>query len=1098
MSKKLIEVATEFGVGTKTIVEFLKTNSFEVIDNPKQKVSDEMYESLAKHYQKNKEIKNTADEITGNRKKEESEKVKEWEKPTNFAENKNSALVKQIEELKQQQKEQPAPVTKTQDTKEQNNSTQKTEAQKFTILGKIDLDANKKTENRDKTEKRDNNGDRRQNNEKRDNNKTEKRDNNNGDNRNKNNDNRKQNSEKRDNNGDNRNKNNDNRKQNSEKRDNNGDNRTPKIEAKTEQPEVKAEILETKTELPTTDAVLEDNSYRAETPTLQGLKILGKIDLNKPKPVASSNKDKPQEHKNDRNRNKNDNRKQNSEGGNNENRKPNNENRKQNSENNSGNNENRKPNNENRKQNSEKRDNNNSNEKRDSNNSENRKPKTENRDAKVVIEKEKVIPNQTDPNNASTYFRRKDSNTPPQQNGQQRNNTGTNQQNANRNNQQGQRSNSTQQNNNRTGGKTRDGKDFHQSPFVVAAPKRSKTGKTRSERADKKELLRLQNEEIEEQKPLQVTEFISVSELANLMSVGVTDIITTCMGLGIFVSINQRLDTEIIELVASEFGFSVEFISAEQQMDMDEVDEEDAEEDLQPRSPIVTVMGHVDHGKTSLLDYIRKANVASGEAGGITQHIGAYEVAVPNSGKITFLDTPGHEAFTAMRARGAKVTDIAIIIVAADDNIMPQTKEAISHAQAAGVPMIFAINKIDKEGADPERIKGELAQMNLLVEDWGGKYQSQDISAKKGLNVNLLLEKVLLEAEMLNLRGNPNRKAIGTVLEASLEKGRGYVSKILIQTGSLKVGDPIVAGQYSGKVKAMFNERGKNVKIAGPAAPVLVLGLEGAPQAGEKLKVMPSERESKELAAKRAQIARQQQIRATKRMTLDEIARRLKIGNFKELNLIIKGDMDGSVEALSDSLLKLSNEQVQTRIVHKAVGPITESDVNLALASDAIIVGFQVRPNVTAKKLAEQEGVQIKMYSIIYDAIGEIKSALEGLLEPKQVEQELGMVEIRQVFEITKIGKVAGCFVQEGKITRNSFIRVIRAGIVIFPTKENAQGELASLKRIKDNAAEVKAGFECGLTIKNFDNIQEGDIIEAYEIIEVKQKMDDFKKTSAQ
>ncbi len=1087
MSKKLIEVATEFGLGTKTIVEFLKTNSFEVIDNPKQKVSDEMYESLAKHYQKNKEIKNTADEFTGNRKKEETEKVKEWEKPSNFAENKNSALVKQIEELKQQQKDQPAPVTKPQDNKEQNNTistktdAQKTEAQKFKIVGKIDLDNNKKSENRD------NKRDDRNKTDNRNNDNRNKNDNRNNDNRNKNTDNR---------NNDNRNKNTDNRKQNIEPR-----------KVVSEIPEVKPEPQENKIETANTEIIIDDNSYRAETPTLQGLKILGKIDLSKPKPVASSNKDKPQEHKNDRDRNN-----RNKTG---ENRKSTTENRDGNTENRDGNTEYRKPktetrdgNTENRKPKTENRDGNTENRKpktetRDGNN-ENRKPKTENRDGKT-IDKVIVPPNQTDPNNTSTYFRRKDSNATP--NTQQRS-TGTNNntgQNNTRSQGAGQRTttNPTQNNSNNRNGNNRNGnnrnsKDFNQSPFVVAAPKRTKTGKTRSERADKKELQRIQSEEVEEQKPLQVTEFISVSELANLMSVGVTDIITTCMSLGIFVSINQRLDTDVIELVASEYNFTVEFISAEQQMDMEDIDEEDAEEDLKPRSPIVTVMGHVDHGKTSLLDYIRKANVASGEAGGITQHIGAYEVVVPNSGKITFLDTPGHEAFTAMRARGAKVTDIAIIIVAADDNIMPQTKEAISHAQAANVPMIFAINKIDKEGADPERIKGELAQMNLLVEDWGGKYQSQDISAKKGLNVNLLLEKVLLEAEMLNLRGNPDRKAIGTVLEASLEKGRGYVSKILIQTGSLKVGDPIVAGQYSGKVKAMFNERGKNVKIAGPATPVLVLGLEGAPQAGEKLKVMPSERESKELAAKRAQIARQQQIRTTKRMTLDEIARRLKIGNFKELNLIIKGDMDGSVEALSDSLLKLSNEQVQTRIVYKAVGPITESDVNLALASDAIIVGFQVRPNNTAKKLAEQEGVQIKMYSIIYDAIGEIKSALEGLLQPKQVEQELGMVEIRQVFEITKIGKVAGCFVQEGKITRNSFVRVIRSGIVVFPTKENTQGELASLKRIKDNAAEVKAGFECGLTIKNFDNIQEGDIIEAYEIIEVKQKMDDFKKTSAQ
>jgi translation initiation factor IF-2 len=446
-----------------------------------------------------------------------------------------------------------------------------------------------------------------------------------------------------------------------------------------------------------------------------------------------------------------------------------------------------------------------------------------------------------------------------------------------------------------------------------------------------------------------------------------------------------------------------------------------------------------------------------------------------------------------MRARGAKVTDIAVIIIAADDSIMPQTKEAISHAQAAGVPIIFAINKVDKEGANPEKIKQELASMNLMIEEWGGKYQCQEISAKQGLNVELLLEKILLEAEMLELKGNPNRRAIGAVLEASLEKGRGYVAKILVQSGTLKIGDPITVGQYSGKVKAMFNERGQNVKTAGPSSPVLVLGLDGAPQAGEKIKVMASEREAKELSSKRAQIARQQQIRATKRITLDEITRRLKVGNFRQLNLIVKADMDGSMEALSDSLIKLATDQIQTCIVHKAVGPITESDVNLALASDAIIVGFQVRPNTSAKKLAEQEGVQIKTYSIIYDAINEVKAALEGLLQPKQVEKELGMVEIREVFKITKVGTVAGCYVTEGKISRNSFIRVIRDGIVIFPTKENTQGELSSLKRFKDSVSEVKAGFECGITIKNFDSINAGDMIEAYEIIEVKQKLDDFK-----
>jgi translation initiation factor IF-2 len=627
-----------------------------------------------------------------------------------------------------------------------------------------------------------------------------------------------------------------------------------------------------------------------------------------------------------------------------------------------------------------------------------------------------------------------------------------------------------------------------------SSKKNKKFGSTRSARDEKKEQMRLKmEEELEEDLTLQVTEFVSVSELAGLLDVSPADVITTCMDLGQFVSINQRLDADIIELIATEFGREVEFISAEDQIDIEEEEEEDDPKDLSPRSPIVTVMGHVDHGKTSLLDYIRKANVASGEAGGITQHIGAYEVTVAKGdgakGTITFLDTPGHEAFTAMRARGAKVTDIAVIIISADDNIMPQTREAISHAQAAGVPIIFAINKIDKEGANPDKIKQELASMNLLIEEWGGTYQSQDISAKKGTNIDLLLEKILLEAEMLELKANPKRRAVGAILEASLEKGRGYVAKVLVQTGTMKIGDPIVAGQYGGRVKAMFNERGKRVKKAGPSTPVLILGLDGAPQAGEKIQVLESERDVKDLANKRAQIIRQQQIRATRRITLDDITRRLKVGNFQELNLIVKGDMDGSVEALADSLLKLSTEQIQTNIIYKAVGQITESDVNLAAASDAIIIGFQVRPNPSARRLSEQEGVEIKTYSIIYDAIEEVKSALEGMLEPKQVEENIGLVEIQQVFSISKVGTVAGCMVKDGKITRNSFIRIIRDGIVIYPKKEGVHGELSSLKRFKDSVAEVKKGFECGLTVRNFDKIQAGDEVEVYEMKEVKQKL---------
>jgi len=618
---------------------------------------------------------------------------------------------------------------------------------------------------------------------------------------------------------------------------------------------------------------------------------------------------------------------------------------------------------------------------------------------------------------------------------------------------------------------------------------KNKRQKIRRDNRDvKKE--KLENEELENiETKLKLTEFISVSELASLLDVSVTQVITTCMGLGIIVSINQRLDAEIIELVAGEFNHEVEFISAEDTSVDDSIDI-DKEEDLLPRAPIVTVMGHVDHGKTSLLDYIREASVASGEAGGITQHIGAYEVKVgPDKKKITFLDTPGHEAFTAMRARGAKVTDVAVIIVAADDKLMPQTKEAISHAQAAGVPMVFAINKIDKAGADPERIKQELASMNLLVEDWGGSYQSQDISALKGLNVDKLLEKILLEAEVLDLKANPNRKGNGTVIEASLDKGKGYVTKILVQNGTIQVGDPMVAGPYSGKIKAMFNEHGKKVKSAGPSTPTLILGLSGAPQAGEKFKVMDSEQEVRQIATKRAQIEREQSNRANKRISLDEIGRRLALGTFKELNLIVKGDVDGSIEALSDSLIKLSVETIQVNIIHKAVGAIAESDVLLASASDAIIIGFQVRPSANARILAEKEGVQIKTYSIIYEAIEEIKSAMEGMLEPTREEKITAQVEVREVYKISKIGTIAGGFVTEGKILRNHHIRLIRDGIVVFPTKEGAHGELSSLKRYKDDVKEVRNGMECGLAIKNFNDIKEGDVIEAYEIIETKQTL---------
>ncbi|MBK6818182.1 MAG: translation initiation factor IF-2 [Bacteroidetes bacterium] len=581
---------------------------------------------------------------------------------------------------------------------------------------------------------------------------------------------------------------------------------------------------------------------------------------------------------------------------------------------------------------------------------------------------------------------------------------------------------------------------------------------------------------------LQLTEFISVSELANLMDVNFTDVISKCMSLGIMVSINQRLDAEVIELVASEFGFEVEFINLEQEAEQ-EAEIIDAPEDMEPRAPIVTIMGHVDHGKTSLLDYIRRANVVAGEAGGITQHIGAYEVTLENGKEITFLDTPGHEAFTAMRARGAKVTDIAVIVVSADDSVMPQTKEAISHAQAAGVPMIFAINKIDKDGANPDRIREQLSAMNILVEEWGGKYQSQDISAKSGLNVDLLLEKILLEAEILDLKANPNRFANGSVVEASLDKGRGFVSTILVQSGTLKIGDMIVAGSIFGRVKAMTDERGKKKTKAGPSTPVQILGLNGAPQSGEKFKVYDDEVEAKEIANHRAQILREQGMRTKKHITLDEIGRRLALGNFKQLNVIIKGDVDGSVEALSDSLQRLSTAEIAVSVVHKAVGQITESDVLLATASDAIILGFQVRPSSQAAKLAENENIEIRYYSIIYDAIDEIRSAMEGLLEPKIEKKAVCNIEVREVFKITGVGTIAGCYVMDGKIKRDTKINLVREGIVIYT------GELASLKRYKDDVKEVLSGTECGLGIKNYNDLKEGDIIEGYEEIEVKRTL---------
>lgn len=612
---------------------------------------------------------------------------------------------------------------------------------------------------------------------------------------------------------------------------------------------------------------------------------------------------------------------------------------------------------------------------------------------------------------------------------------------------------------------------------------KSKTSKYRREKRDAVQArLQEESEQLEQQKNvLKVTEFVSVSELASMMNVPATEVIQTCMNLGLFVSINQRLDAETMSLVADEFDYKVEFVS----VDLVESirDEEDDPEDLEPRPPIVTVMGHVDHGKTKLLDVVRHANVVAGEAGGITQHIGAYSVTLDDSRRITFLDTPGHEAFTAMRARGAQITDVAIIVVAADDGVKPQTVEAINHAAAAGVPIVFAINKIDLPTANTEKIKEELANMNYMVEDWGGKYQSQEISAKGNVNIEELLEKVLLEAELLELKANPNKPARGTVIESTLDRGRGNIATILVETGTLKIGDVVLAGHHYGHVKAMFNERGKNIKNAGPATPALILGLNGAPQAGESFVVLETDKEAKEIANKREQLQREQELRTTKHITLDEIGRRIAIGNFQELNVIVKGDVDGSIEALSDALIKLGTEEIQVNIKHKAVGQISESDILLAAASNAIVIGFQVRPSLSARKLAEKEQIDIRLYSIIYDAIEELKAAMEGMLTPEIKEEIVGTLEVLETFKITKVGTIAGCIVREGKIRRTNKVRLIRDGIVIY------SGELGSLKRFKDDAKEVVSGLECGLNIENFNDIKVGDMVEAYEETEMKKTL---------
>ena len=982
MSQRLVKIAKELNVGTTTIVEYLNTHGFEIEDKPSAKITEEMHDHLLREFQKDRVIKEQADQlIFGTRpnvKKETTPTTVKIDKPVVTKEE----LSKTITEDKID-----APAVE---------ERPRLLGSRLKILGKIDLDAKSKKPAEEKVVKEE----------------------------------------------------------------------TPapvvesplqdKVVTEPEAPLAEPKVIEKPLpeniptskpdeakQQPTTQTppTGEPEHFRAETPELRGLKILGKIDTDRfaKKPVKKE--EKPAQERGNNNNN-----------------------------------------------------NNNNNNRRDHN-------RDRNRDRPQSAPSDK--PAQTNENQQDAQKkkrkRKKVTNTGNNNQGQGQQGQQSQQQNRPRDDRRDPRDQRSGTGGDRGGNRrppVDESKEVSKREIedqIKATMARLSGGgkkKRQKMRRDNRERMRERQELLEQEGQsgkLEVTEFVSVSELASLMDVPVAEVITACLNLGVIVSINQRLDAEIIELIAEEFGHEVEFISVEEQTD-EEIEIIDDPADLRPRAPIVTVMGHVDHGKTSLLDYIRSANVVSGEAGGITQHIGAYEVVV-NGKKITFLDTPGHEAFTAMRARGAKITDIAVIVIAADDSIMPQTREAISHAQAASVPIVFAINKIDKPGAQPEKIKQELANMNFLVEEWGGKYQSQDISAKTGLNIDLLLEKILLEAEILDLKANPDRVAVGTVIEASLDKGRGYVAKILVQSGSLDIGDPVVAGEYSGKVKAMFNERGKRVQTAGPSTPVLVLGLSGAPQAGERFKEVENDQEARQIASKRAQIAREQLNRATKRISLDEIGRRLALGNFKELNLIVKGDVDGSVEALSDSLIKLSIEKVQVNVIHRAVGAITESDVLLASASDAIIVGFQVRPSVNARKLAEKEGVQIKLYSIIYEAIEEIKMAIEGMLEPTKEEKIVAQVDVREVFKISKIGTIAGCYVQEGKISRNTNVRVIRDGIVVYPTREGATARISSLKRFKEDVKEVKNGLECGITIENYNDIRVGDIIEGVEIIEIKQKL---------
>lgn len=1024
MAKRLIKVAKDLNVGISTLVEHLQKQGFEVENSPRAKVSDEAYNVLLRDFEKSIAIKSQADQLTiGSRiKKNEAEKKEEQERERKKREEEarirkeeedrrkreeEERLRKELERLKKQEAEEQARIQREKEraaAEEARKQKEREEAKKkLNVVGKIDLDEVNKTRSKSKVSKP-----KRKPVAKQPTTKPVV----------------------------------DNKKVNTPAKKDQKVTEDNKVNTPQSKPPVQEDDSTSNENMIETDVPAE--VIRAEAPQLKGLKIKGKIDLNRFKKPKKKRKTKDEDNKTKQakgtvNKPK-------SEG-----------------------------------------------EKKEGDNKRRRKrrrkkvvkpPTMESTDKKTTDTKSDDKKSTDDKSKSTTSNNTRRRTTSPQG--------------------QGRRKDRPRRTINRRGAtKKEEPKEVSQKEIQdkikatmarIAGGGKNKRQRVRRSNREQKREQQEKKEEQESTEVIQVTEFISVSELASLFDIAATDIIMTCMNAGIIVSINQRLEAEIIELIAEEYEHEVEFISAEEQLDEEE-EEVDDPKDLKPRAPIVTVMGHVDHGKTSLLDHIRKANVADGEAGGITQHIGAYEVRV-NDSKVTFLDTPGHEAFTAMRARGAKVTDVAVIIIAADDSVMPQTKEAISHAQAAGVPIVFAINKIDKPGANPERIKEQLASMNFLVEDWGGKYQSQDISAKKGIGIEELLEKIQLEAEILELQANPDKNASGVILEASLDKGRGYVAKMLVQAGTMKVGDPMVAGEHAGKVKAMFNERGKRVKKVGPSTPVLVLGLSGAPQAGERFKIMDNEQDTKALANKRAQINREQQQRATRRLTLDDLGRRIKLGNFQQLNLIVKGDVDGSIEALSDSLLKQSIENLQINIVHRAVGQITESDVLLAAASDAIIIGFQVRPSVTARRLAEQEGVDVRLYSVIYDAIDEVRDAMEGMLDTRKEKEVTAQIEVRDVFKISKVGTIAGCYVTEGKVNRSNFITIIRNGIVVYPTKEGQQAELDSLKRFKDDVKEVAAGYECGVKIKNYNDIKVGDVIETYEIKEVKQTLDEFKQVN--